>query len=87
MEALAGLFKQVLLCRRAGLVGFGHIALDGTKIKAHASNNKAMGYAGWSRREDALAAEIAAWLDRAAGADAAEGIVTATGRAGEARVG
>src|ERR1700737_1973216 len=35
LEALAGLFRQVLmLCRRAGLDGFGHVALDGTKHKA-----------------------------------------------------
>jgi transposase len=35
LEALAGLFTQVLrLCRRAGLVKLGHVALDGTKLKA-----------------------------------------------------
>ena len=38
LPALATLFQQVLLlCRRAGLVSFGHVALDGTKIKANAS--------------------------------------------------
>src|SRR5690242_15391854 len=32
LAALAGLFVQVLLlCRRAGLVSFGHVALDGTR--------------------------------------------------------
>jgi len=36
---------QVLkLCQRAGLVKLGHVALDGTKIKANASKHKAMSY-------------------------------------------
>jgi transposase len=43
LEALAGLFGQVLrLCRAAGLVELGHVALDGTKLKANASKHKAM---------------------------------------------
>jgi len=38
LRALAGMFKQVLtLCRKAGMVRLGHIALDGTKQKANAS--------------------------------------------------
>jgi transposase len=73
LEALAGLFRQVLmLCRRAGLVGFGHVALDGTKIKANASKHKAMSYARMSKAEAGLAAEIATWLARAAAADECE---------------
>src|SRR5438270_14003540 len=41
LPALADLFKQVLLlCRRAGLISFGHVALDGTKIKANASKQR-----------------------------------------------
>ncbi len=36
LEALAGLFVQVLrLCQKAGLVKLGHVAIDGTKIKAN----------------------------------------------------
>ena len=58
LEALAGLFQQVLkLCRRAGLVSFGHVALDGTKVKANASKHKAMSYARMHKAEDELAAE------------------------------
>src|SRR6266700_5056765 len=73
LRALAELFKQVLmLCRRAGLVGFGHVALDGTKIKDNASKHKAMSYARMITTEAELATEIAAWLERAAAADAAE---------------
>ena len=42
LQALAGLFQQVLvLCRQAGLVALGHVALDGTKVKANASKPKA----------------------------------------------
>ena len=38
LTALAGLFVQVLkLAEKAGLVKLGHVALDGTKIKANAS--------------------------------------------------
>ena len=38
LPALAGLFTQVLrLCQEAGLVKLGHVALDGSKIKASAS--------------------------------------------------
>jgi transposase len=70
LAALAGLFQQVLsLCRRAGLVGFGHVALDGTKVKANASKHKAMSWARMQTAETELAAEIAAWLERAAAAD------------------
>jgi hypothetical protein len=53
LEALGDLFKQVLhLCEKAGLVKPGHVALDGTKIKANASKHKAMSYVpyGGSRR-------------------------------------
>ena len=35
LEALAELFLQVLeLCQQAGLVKLGHVALDGTKVRA-----------------------------------------------------
>jgi transposase len=40
-EALIGLFGQVLaLCRLAGLGRFGTIAIDGTKVRANASNER-----------------------------------------------
>lgn len=72
LEALAGLFTQVLgLCRQAGLVKLGHVALDGTKLKANASKHKAMSYRRMRRAEAELAAEVAGWLARAEAADAA----------------
>ncbi len=73
LAALAGLFLQVLaLCRQAGLVQLGHVALDGTKIKANASKHKAMSYRRMAEAEAALETEIGAWLAQAEAADAAE---------------
>src|SRR6266704_468933 len=71
--ALQGLFVQVLrLCREAGLVTLGHVALDGTKIKANASKHKAMSYARMVEAEPKLAAEVAGWLKAAGQMDRAE---------------
>ena len=68
--ALAGLFTQVLrLCRQAGLVKLGQVAIDGTKIKANASKHKAMSYGRMTEQEAALQAEIAELLRRAEQAD------------------
>ena len=73
LGALAALFGQVLqLCQRAGLVTLGHVALDGTKIKANASKHKAMSYARMEDAERRLAAEVQRWLETAAEVDAAE---------------
>jgi len=73
LKALGGLFAQVLeLCRAAGLVRLGHVALDGTKIKANASRHKAMSYGRMKETEQRLAAEVQTWLSRATAADAAE---------------
>ena len=73
LTALAGLFVQVLkLAEKAGLVRLGHVALDGTKIKANASKHKAMSYARMRQREAELAAEVARWLKAAETADADE---------------
>jgi len=45
LKALGRLPGQILqLCEKAGLVKLGHVALDGTKIKANASKHKAMSY-------------------------------------------
>src|SRR6516164_1412844 len=66
LKALAGLFLQVLkLCERAGLVSLGHVALDGTKIKANASKHKAMSYEYMKKREAELQVEVDGWLNAA----------------------
>jgi len=73
LQALGALFGQVLvLCEQAGLVKLGHVALDGTKIKANASKHKAMSYGRMKQREAELAAEVQKWLEQAAAADVTE---------------
>ncbi len=73
LKALGDLFVQVLkLCRAAGLVKLGHVALDGTKVQANASRHKAMSYARMRETEKKLAAEVANWFTRAEASDAAE---------------
>ena len=70
LEALAGLFLQVLaLCQQAGLVKLGHVALDGTKVRANASRNKAMSYGRMKEKEAQLKAEVAELLRKAGEVD------------------
>ena len=73
LKALGDLFVQVLkLCRTAGLVRLGHVALDGTKMQANASVHKAMSYGRMREAEKKLSAEVSAWLAHAEATDAAE---------------
>jgi transposase len=73
LKALSGLFVQVLqLCQSAGLVKLGHVAVDGTKVKANASRHKAMSYGRMKQAEPKLAAQVNAWLRQAEAADLAE---------------
>ena len=73
LKQLAGLFVQVLkLAEKAGLVRLGHVALDGTKIKANASKHKAMSYGRMKKRQAELQAEVDRWLEAAEAADAEE---------------
>ncbi len=66
LAALSGLFLQVLgFCQRVGLVKLGHVALDGTKVRANASRHKAMSYKRMKEKEAQLAAEVAELLRRA----------------------
>jgi transposase len=73
LPELAKLFVQVLqLCERAGLVKLGHVAIDGTKIKANASKYQTMTYAGLTEAEQKLAATVARLLAEAERVDKAE---------------
>jgi len=73
LSVLANLFLQVLmLAEKAGLAKLGHVALDGTKIKANASKHKAMSYERMKMREAELRAEVDRWLKAAEAADAQE---------------
>ena len=69
----AELFQEVLkLCMAAGLVKLGHVAIDGTKMKANASKHKAMSYDRMAKEETRLKAEVEQLIAQAEAVDAAE---------------
>src|SRR5713101_294904 len=83
--ALAGLFEQGLrLCRKAGLVQLGRVAIDSTKVKANASKHKAMSYGRMQEKEAALRQEVAELLRRAEQADRDEDARYGAEKRGEA---
>jgi transposase len=83
LEPLAALFVQVLtLCRAAGLVQLGTVALDGTKVRANASKHKAMSYGRMVEAEAKLQAEVEELLRRAEAADEQEDSQHGKGRRG-----
>ncbi len=72
-EEITRLFKQsVLLCARLGMVNLGHIALDGTKLKANASKHKAMSYGRMKQEEERLEKEISELMQQAEAVDIEE---------------
>jgi transposase len=73
LKALERLFVQVLrLCEKAGLVRLGHVALDGTKMRANASKHKAMSYGRMEEKVRELEAQVADLMAAAEAADQAE---------------
>jgi transposase len=73
LKALADIFMQTLrLCQEAGLVKLGHVALDGTKVKANASKHKAMSYGRMKKTKDELEKEIQGLLRTAEAVDKEE---------------
>ncbi|MFO8010653.1 MAG: IS1182 family transposase [Dehalococcoidia bacterium] len=73
LSSLSGIFVQVLrLCQRAGLVKLGHVALDGTKVKANASKHRAMSYGRMKEEEVRLEKEVRELLQRAEQTDEEE---------------
>ena len=83
LKALSKLFVQVLkLCQRAGLVRLGHVALDGTKIKANASKHKAMSYGRMVKKEKELKAEVKRLLKEAQACDTREDALYGKGKKG-----
>lgn len=84
LASLAGLFLQVLhLCKKAGLVKLGHVALDGTKVKANASKHKAMSYKRMLASEERLKQEIKSLLQEAEETDQREDALYGKGRRGD----
>jgi len=72
-EALGELFFQtVQLAVKLGLVSMKQIAIDGTKLKANASKNKAMSYKRMCEEEKRLKAEIEAYLNECDAVDKEE---------------
>lgn len=66
LKALGGLFGQVLrLCKKAGLVKLGHVAMDGTRMRANASKHKGMSYGRMKKVEPDLDGEVQRWFDEA----------------------
>jgi transposase len=73
LDALKGLFFQILrLCQKAEMVSLGHVAMDGTKVQANASKNKAMSHERMLRAEKELEKEINALMRKAEILDAQE---------------
>lgn len=73
LSTLSGLFLQVLrMCQKMKMARLGHVSLDGTKINANASKHKAMSQERMVLDEKRLSEEVAALLQAADEADAAE---------------
>jgi len=73
LASLGHLFNEVLrLCGNAGLVKFGHVSLDGTKIKANASKHNAMSYLRMKQESERLEREIDRLLKEAERTDRRE---------------
>jgi transposase len=73
IEAFADIFRQtVAVCREAGMVKLGLVALDGTKMQGNASKHKAMSYERMQREEKRLEEEVKSLLRRAEDTDLAE---------------
>src|SRR5215210_4642486 len=72
-EAFTAVFQEtVVLALRLGLARLGHVALDGTKLKANTSKHKAMSYGRMRQREGQLKEEIARLVEQAEAQDTAE---------------
>lgn len=84
LQELGRLFVQVLqLCERAGLVKLGHVAIDGTKIKANASKYQSLSYVRMKDAEQELAAEVTRLLGEAQRIDEEEDELYGVGKRGD----
>src|SRR6184192_2769045 len=84
MAALKELFVQVLrLCQQAGLVKLGHVALDGTKIKANASRHRNLKYGKIVDQEPKLEEQIRELLEKAEQTDRSEDQQYGRGKRGD----
>ena len=68
-----GLFVQVIrICKEAGLVKLGTLAIDGSKFRANVSKHKAMSYGRMNEKEQQLKEEIRDLLAKAQAVDEEE---------------
>lgn len=73
LEALGGLFIQVLqLCKTAKIAQIGHVALDGSKVKANASKSKSKSYKKLRKEEQELKDIVSGWFQEADAVDEQE---------------
>jgi transposase len=84
LRALSGLFVQVLrLCLKVGLVKLGHVALDGTRMRANASKHKAMSYGRMEKKARELEEDVARLMAQAEAVDAEEDARYGKGKRGD----
>jgi transposase len=84
LQALSGLFVEALrLCREAGLVKLGQVAIDGTKIAANASRHQSRKYKRLQEKEDALAAEVKRLMEEAERVDQQQDSLFGKGQRGD----
>ena len=84
LEAFRALFVDTLrLARGAGLKKLGHLAVDGTKVKANASKHKAMSYGRMEESMKKLDEQIGKLLEEAEARDAEEDRRFGKGRRGD----
>ena len=75
------MFPEVLQkCRKADLVRLGHVAVDGTKVKANASKHKAMSYGRMKKKLSELEADVGRYFQEAEAIDKAEDALDDQGR-------
>jgi len=84
LQELGSLFAEALrLCRRAGLVKLGNVALDGTKLQANASRQQSVSHARLSEQEQALKQQVDQLLQQAQQTDQEEDERYGKGRSGD----
>jgi transposase len=73
LKALGDLFVQtVQMAKAAGLAKVGHVAIDGTKVRANASKHSAMSYGRMGKEHERLRADIDRYLKEAERTDTQE---------------
>jgi len=83
LEALSRLFVQALrLCQRAGLVKLGHVAIDGTKMRANASTHQSARYQQIREQEEQWKRTVERLLEEAERTDTKEDRLYGKGKKG-----